>query len=251
MLNQDRTPIAEKWNEIGHQYLPKMTALFLEGLAPRPDEKRIHAIWSQTGIESCMQSQEPGLNAPFIKNSRCSDQGAVNQFNAVPKENLRTFMCGISNCFNNLFMGIWGYISLIKLSMETPCAVRSQVAQMERMIQNGAVLVHIIFGYLAESHTAARHLRLKQLLEEINECVVSNDESLDLETIEVCMLWASNLNSPTRIARSIGGFLSSYSDGSPNSMPMCWQTYLWMLQHNRVCRQLTRSLSGENSCSGN
>jgi signal transduction histidine kinase len=203
MLNQNRTPIPEQLNEIGHRYLPKMTALFIEGLAPRPDEQRIHAIWSQTGIEGCMQSQEQGLNVSIIKNSKCRDQSDVNHLNAVPNENLRTFICGISNCFNNLFMGIWGYISLIKLSMETPCTVRSQVAQMERLIQNGAVLVHIIFGYLAENHTAARRLRLKQLLEEINECIVSNDESLDLETIETCMMWASNLKSPTRIARSI------------------------------------------------
>ena len=210
MLNQSRTQNPEQWNEIGNQYLPKMTALFIEGLDPRPEERRGHAIWSHTGNEDRNPTSKAELKTSLSTNGKCSYLSATlpsehdfNKPNAVSKGNLRTLICGISNCFNNLFMGIWGYISLIKLSEKTPLAVRSRVALMERLIQNGAVLVHIIFGYLAENHTEAKRLRLKQLLEEINECVVSNNEPFDLKTIEACMLWASNLNSPTRIARSI------------------------------------------------
>jgi signal transduction histidine kinase len=64
-------------------------------------------------------------------------------------------------------------------------------------------MIHIVFGYLTESRTAAKHIRLNQLLQQINETSLFKEGMLDLKAIKNCMLWDSTIRNPSHLSFSI------------------------------------------------
>jgi signal transduction histidine kinase len=125
----------------------------------------------------------------------------------VPHAKRRFFIGGISHYFNNIFMGIWGNGSLIRMDENGSESVRKGIRRIERLIHHGSVLIHLVFGYLAESRTAARHIRLNQLLEQIYAVNLSNDGMLDSKSMKSCTLWVSGLSNPARLSRTISRFI--------------------------------------------
>jgi signal transduction histidine kinase len=202
------------WTNDGYQYLPEMTALFIEGLAREPENKQICSLWPNLENNRRILKQWIAPRPPATAKITASilppneliipiDDKDTPDAEVAPNEKIRTFMCGISNCFNNIFTGIWGNISLIRMNKNAPESIHQGMQQIERLILHGSVLIHIVFGYLAESRTEAKHIRLNQLLQEINEANIANEGGLDSKTIESCMHWASSLTNPARLSRSI------------------------------------------------
>lgn len=112
-------------------------------------------------------------------------------------------MRGTSNSFNNIFMGIWGNVSLIRLCANKSYCVGMQIRQIERLIQHGAVLIDVVFGYLSEGCAAVRHLRLNQFLQEFHGISDSTGFPMDVERIEEGLVRASRFKHPDRLARSV------------------------------------------------
>lgn len=119
------------------------------------------------------------------------------------QEESRIFIGGISDCFNNIIMGIGGYGSLIRMDKNASESVRKGIRRIDRLIHHGSVLMHLVFGYIAESRTEAKQIRLNQLLQQINEESPSKEGGLDVKTIKSCILWNSHLGNPARLSRSI------------------------------------------------
>lgn len=194
MLNQEQPHIPEQCNKDGHQYLPEMAALFFEGLTHGPDDAQTRAAWPN------LLNSDRSTNEAILP---IGGDGESSGARTVPNDKLRIFIGGLSNCFNNIFMGIWGNASLIHLNMDASESIRKGVWKIERLIHHGSVLIHIILGYLAEDHTVVRHIRLTQLLQAINDASLSNDGVPDSKTIKNCMPWVSSLSNPARLSRSI------------------------------------------------
>lgn len=213
MLNQEQPHISDQCNRDGHQYLPEMTALFIEGLVHEPQDQRRNAAWSNLLSSGRTLRRVKGLK-PLAAGKNTAPAPSVNETilpigdgeSPVPNDKLRIFIGGISNCFNNIFMGIWGNASLIHMDKNASETVRKNIRQIERVIHHGSVLIHIVFGYLSENRTAARHIRLNQLLQQIDAASLSKDGVLDLKTMKSCMRWVSSLSHPAHLSRSISRF---------------------------------------------
>jgi signal transduction histidine kinase len=218
MLNQEQPYIPDKPNKVDHQYLPEMTAVFIEGLANEPRENQISTVWSnllssgralrQWNLRGSAASGKVVPSTPPAMETILSiGDGEAIEIRTVPNDKLRFFIGGIYHYFNNIFMGIWGNGSLIRMDKNGSESVRKGIRRIERLIHHGSVLIHLVFGYLAESRTAARHIRLNQLLEQIYAVNLSNDGMLDSKTMQSCMLWVSGLSNPARLFRTISRFI--------------------------------------------
>lgn len=80
---------------------------------------------------------------------------------------LRIFVCDISERINNLLMGIWGNITLMRMQLPDDFPGFQRVCDLETIIQNNVQVLQLIFGYLAERRTTAKKLRLKLISEKI------------------------------------------------------------------------------------
>jgi signal transduction histidine kinase len=207
MLNQDHIYIPDKLNIADHQYLPEMTALFIEELANEPDDNQISAVWSNLLSSGRILRQGKFRKPPALETILSIGAGESLEIRTVPNEKLRFFIGGISNCYNNIFMGIWGNGSLIRMDKNASESVLKGIGRIERLIHHGSVLFHMVFGYLTESRTAAKDIRLNQLLQQINAVSLSDDGMPDSKTMQSCMQWVSNLSNPARLSRSISRFI--------------------------------------------
>ena len=217
MLNQEQQAIPDQYHKGGHQYLPEMTALFIEGLAHETQDQQIYAVCpnllSSGRIlrqgklrNSAATGKITSSTAPAIETILPVGDGESPDATSVQYDKLLIFIGGISTCFNNIFMGIWGNVSLIHMDTNASESVRTGIRQIERLIHHGSVLIQIVFGYLAESRTAVRHIRLNQLLQQIDAASLSNDGMLNSKTKKSRMLWVSTLRNPARLSRSISRF---------------------------------------------
>jgi signal transduction histidine kinase len=119
-----------------------------------------------------------------------------------PLTSARSFIGGLSHCYNNLLMGIWGNASLIAMVLDKLDPFQSWMTQLEEFIQNGSKLIHLLFGYIAERRSAARQLRFKQLIMELDASRSMCGEGIDLSLIEGCIAELSRDRSRTQIAAS-------------------------------------------------
>ncbi len=226
MLTHRELHKTSNFNDHKDLFIPKMTALFVEGLAldqceQKPSKKLLHKeIRSDESLKIvCLDLPSTHLKAKDVAvnlglsqviNLRKKDSHTDtedDQYKAVGE-----FIRGLSHCFNNLLMGIWGNASLIALSIDQAHPISERVAQMERLIQNGSNLIHIIFGYLAERRMVAKRLQLVQLIHEINACIQSHGGHMDIEKIETSMQWASRVQCPSLIAGNIARVLEQLFD---------------------------------------
>lgn len=120
-----------------------------------------------------------------------------------PLTSVRSFIGGLSHCYNNLLMGIWGNASLIAMVLDKPDPFQSWLNQLEEFIQNGSNLIHLLFGYIAERRSAARQLRFKQLIMELDASRSMCGEGIDLSVIEGCIAGLSRDKSRTQMAASL------------------------------------------------
>lgn len=86
----------------------------------------------------------------------------------------------VSHNFNNILMGIWGNLYLIRLSLEDDHPLQPRIAQTEHLIQDGSFFIHLILGYLAERRTLAKRLRLIQMVSEMAIYVPDADTRKEL-----------------------------------------------------------------------
>jgi signal transduction histidine kinase len=216
MLDQEQSFITDQLNGVDHQYLPEITALFVEGLVNEPQDKQIYAVWpnllsSGRILRTGKVRKPPAVReiAPFAPHANDTiipiGESESSGKKTALYDKLRIFICGISNCYNNIVMGIWGNISLIHMNKNAPESIRKGLRRIEWLIQHGSILIHLVFGYLAESRAEVKQIRLNQLLQQINEASLSKEGMLDLKTIKSCMPmpWDSTLGNPARLSHSI------------------------------------------------
>lgn len=101
-------------------------------------------------------------------------------------------------------MGIWGHATLIGMVQEKSDPYQIWLSQLEDMIQNGSNLMQLLFGYIAERRAAARRLRLKQLLLELEVYRSTDGCSNEFDVIEDCIREISHAMSRAQVAASIG-----------------------------------------------
>lgn len=203
MLNQEHPYMPDKQNKVEHQYLPDMTSVFIEGLANEPENSQISAVWSNLVSSGRTLRQRKVGKPSAIETILSIGDSESPGIRTVSNDKLRIFIGGISNCFNNIIMGIWGNGSLICMDKNGSESVQKGIRRIERLIHHGTMLIHLVFGYLVESRTEAKQIRLNQLLQLINEASPSKEGVLDVKTIKNCMLWNSTLGNPARLSRSI------------------------------------------------
>ena len=95
-------------------------------------------------------------------------------------------------------MGIWGNASLIRMQLNPEDERFPRVVQMERLIQSGGFLIHMVLGYLGERRTVAKRIRLNQLISEIKSQAysTSSDDEGDQWNFEARLKWASRVQRP-------------------------------------------------------
>jgi hypothetical protein len=205
--------------EDGQQCLPQMTALFVEGLSKQNSHRAQSVNHFQN--QAWFDANAHGFAVSFPPTHRITKNEITSYCTRIEKpscenrqagsdrelETLRLFICGISNCFNNILMGIWGNVSLLSLTIDTSHPVRAQVLNIDRLIQNGALLIHSLFGYMAERRMATKHLRLVQLVQEINARIHNPEIALDIHEIEKGMERASFITRPSEVAESMAPVL--------------------------------------------
>lgn len=212
-MHEKRTYGADGWKQDENPHLLKITSLFFEGLTHRPKEQRTDRVRCRRPIDRSWQNDAspkrsclatPGALRRSADEQPAASAGCDNQKRRIASsETLQDFMRGISNSFNNIYMGIWGNVSLIRMCQNKPDCVGIQIRQIERLIQHGAVLIDIVFGYLSEGSAAMRHLRLHQLLQEVQSASASKSSPMNMKQIEEGLIRASHFRHPIRLARSV------------------------------------------------
>ncbi len=112
---------------------------------------------------------------------------------------LRIFVCDISERINNLLMGIWGNVTLIRMQLADHHPGFQRVCDLETTIQNNVQVLQLIFGYLAERRTTAKKLRLRLISEKIFE-KEQNSETIPLDRIWDQLKATESATSPACVA---------------------------------------------------
>ncbi len=205
--------------ENGQQWLPQMTAVFVEGLqgdsGPRFDAAAFTES-NEASTHDCVCFRVPmGRSHRMTKREIASfclrvEKPSCKKRRSSPDRDLdalRHFICGISNCFNNILMGIWGNVSLLSMTIDKGHPMRQQLMNMDRLIQNGALLIQSLFGYMAERRMETKHLRMVQLVQEIYDRIKNTQIEIDIPKIEKGMELASHIRHPAVVAQSMARVL--------------------------------------------
>lgn len=199
-----------------HSILPMMTAIFIDGLGPNrqriPDEL--------VGIRETIQTKEKIFRLPLLpEDSSPSDlsieyqreiarspriiPGGETEKRGGNQSSVRSLISGISHHFNNILMGIWGNITLVRSELDKTDPSYECAFQMEQLIGNSAFLIHMVLGYLGERRRSAKKIRLKQLISEMKkefpDSIICEVDHWDFEKR---LQWASRVQQPRMIAGS-------------------------------------------------
>ena len=211
-------------NIIDDHFLSIMTTLFIEGLAIDQLQER--------DADSLIHPSHPwGSNADAshlpLSYSKETEAIALKEFGtrkAEPRnpkrrlrgeaasKTIRTFILGLSDAFNNLFMGIWGNLSLINLTIEKSNPIFQHVIEMEQLIQNGSALTNGIFGYLGERRIVAKNIRLNRLIQEISESIPIDGARIKKDIIQASHISPSSQNYAPIVAASLARMLTQLMD---------------------------------------
>lgn len=205
------------WIDQEKDLLPIMTAIFVEGLGNAPCSGFSSPL--RRNGESAREMQSRIFRLP-LAGPGAMDQEKLNVARKVTahretetfcgrfcstktdQATVRTLIRGISHHFNNLMMGIWGNASLIRLQLRKEDQRYPRVEQMERIIQSGAFLIHMVLGYLSERRTVAKRVRLNQLITEMKSESNAFGGEEDPWNFEARLKWASRVQRPRLIAGS-------------------------------------------------
>jgi len=215
MLGQESIAKEEIWAEDAEHLLPKITALILS-------EFRSTSKVSKTELEMFHQRNRKGQYANIVRFEAPAANTLENVTitKGIPQDVIhgrsipvtyhhdrqsavRSFIGGLSHCYNNLLMGIWGHASLIRMILDKKHRLQSCLSQMEDMIQNGAHLIHLLFGYIAERRASAKRLRLKQLMREMDAYNQICGRQVDLTAIETTMKDLDGIRNRIQLAASL------------------------------------------------
>jgi signal transduction histidine kinase len=76
---------------------------------------------------------------------------------------LRIFVCDISDRINNLFMALWGNVTLARMQLRKGHRCYRHAAELEGIIEQQMHLLQLITGFFAERRSTSKNLHLKQL----------------------------------------------------------------------------------------
>lgn len=149
---------------------------------------------------------------PFTTHDPCGAYHGVDgkqKTDATVAEHLvvRNLIECISHNFNNLLMGIWGNITLMRMHYDKSHPIGMQLLKMEQLIESGAFLIHMVLGYLGERRLAARRLRLNQIIQEFIDTGYHHPITMDRYRLKERLIWAATVQQPTMIAISIAKVL--------------------------------------------
>jgi len=221
------------WIEQEQDILPIMTAIFVDGLGPvynrsgDNSQRWLSKASSTTDVSKIFRlhitaDQNNVSPAKELKSSATRSDRAIDGICNRTADStgghiaVRTLISGISHHFNNLLMGIWGNASLIRMQLSPKDSRYVRVEQMERLIQSGAFLIHMVLGYLGERRTVAKQIRLNQLISEIRSetgVAVGVDDPWNFEAR---LKWASRVQRPRMIASSTARVLEVLFRGIEN-----------------------------------
>jgi signal transduction histidine kinase len=202
--------------------LPMVTALFVDGLGADRNAIRYGDYWLSRSLAKTRKNRI--FRLPLTNN-----ETEILNFDAEPtKEKIneqqrtarqskhgsahhhlvvRTLVHGLSRHFNNLLMGIWGNATLIRLKFNEDSPPHCRIMKIERLIQSGGFLIHMVLGYLAEQRLAEKSIWLSQLLAQINSETSSSDQNEVPWDFEERLKWASRVQHPSTIASSMARVL--------------------------------------------
>ncbi len=215
-------PDNASWLEREQDLLPIMTAIFVDGLENGPggsiESPKLQRICpSGIGAARIFRLPLSLKNAVPLQKRKGDDKANADhdvwntrdQFGpaSVDQTVVRSLIRGISHHFNNLLMGIWGNASLIRLQLSSDDERYARVEQMERLIQSGAFLIHMVLGFLSERRTVAKRIRLNQLISEMKCGSYASFGEGDPWNFEARLKWASRVQRPRLIAGSTGRVL--------------------------------------------
>lgn len=150
------------------------------------------------------------VDVPHMKALAIGDPDSIRQVRKIrishkcdPMTSVRSFIGGLSHCYNNLLMGIWGHASLIGMILDKSDPFQSWLTKLEDLIQNGSNLIQLLFGYIAERRSAARELRLKQLTNELESYDEACRGENDLSIVEVCVCELAHATTKVQITASL------------------------------------------------
>jgi len=227
MLKKALTEKRSAWLDKEQAILPIMTALFVDGLGPVENRAIRSTDWFGTNrskkgihifsmpIPAVPPPSLPEIVAPAGESSEGEAIPGLPSGTSVNRQGaVRSLIRGISHHFNNLLMGIWGNATLIRMQLADDDPLYTRMAQMERLIQSGAFLIHMVLGYLGERRTIAKRIRLNQLIMEIkNEIQDCDGEKEDPWNFEARLKWASRVQRPRMIASSTARVLEVLFQG--------------------------------------
>lgn len=229
MLEEARTENQTIWLDDRKAILPIMTALFVDGLGPvqsqvdsitpwfqklpsTPEGVRIFRMPVQSGSPASISESAPSLDT--VGKHRLHIPAAEPTKSPRRHAAVRLLISGISHHFNNLLMGIWGNATLIRMQLAEDDPLFERMRQMERLIQSGAFLIHMVLGYLGERRSIAKRIRLNQLIMEIkNEIHDRGGEDDAPWNFEARLKWASRVQRPRMIASSTARVLEVLFQG--------------------------------------
>ncbi len=114
----------------------------------------------------------------------------LNQYDSNNKEKKitarRCFVAGISRHYNNLLMGIQGYLSLISFSLGASHPYQPIIKSAEELVQSGSFAISLLLGYLAERRGPTRRIRFNHL---VNEAAGLQTDSPGEEVRQEFELW--------------------------------------------------------------
>lgn len=219
MAHQESIKSNTIWLQDAEHLVPKITSLIFEGAHCDQKNKDIKFKLFRDSKDSNLGEIVHQLGIPsryFVNKDVLVKKKSKSAFGGLPicvthhheyRRTVRLFIGGLSHCYNNLLMGIWGNASLIRMILNNNHPIQSCMEQIEALIQNGSNLIHLLFGYIVERRTAAKRLRLKQLIQEIKVYNKISGNEIDFAIIETSIIELSKIQNKVQLAACMAGVI--------------------------------------------
>jgi signal transduction histidine kinase len=212
MISQGNLSANDSWAEDVEDLLPEITALIVEDLHSPNDEQTGEGRFFENhkGLYARLKGNRPSFPLTDSNNGRDSfRQFTLPVLKGLPVHitrhydpmfAVRSFIGGLSHNYNNLLMGIWGHASLITMLLVKDHPAQNALKHIEALIQNGANLMHLLFGFIAERRSAAKKLRYQQLVKEVEAYNQISGNQIDFAEIESNFVGPSKVQNRTQLA---------------------------------------------------
>jgi signal transduction histidine kinase len=214
----------QPFNIIDDHFISVITTLFIEGMVLEQKTKPLSKSWRQFDQALRLREKTSIMPLPCSKQTEAITLKEYGTRKAEPNnvmrqarpdaagETIRTFILGLSDAFNNLLMGIWGNLSLIALTCGKSKTAFQRVSEMEQMIHSGSALINAVFGYLGERRTIAKNIRLKQLIQEINQVLPVDSERITKDILHASLTTPVDHGRVTALASNLSQILRQFME---------------------------------------